>query len=37
MFDTSKAKKELGFIPKYTLEEGVKETIDWYKKEGWIK
>jgi len=37
MCDTSKAGKELGFIPKYTLEEGVKETIDWYKKEGWIK
>jgi dihydroflavonol-4-reductase len=36
MYDTSKAEKELGFIPKYTLENGVKETIAWYRKEGWI-
>jgi len=36
MYDTSKAEKELGFVPKYTLEDGVRETIAWYKKEGWI-
>jgi len=25
------AKRELGFTPKYSLEEGIKKTIDWYK------
>lgn len=28
----SKAKKMLGFSPKWSLEEGLKETIEWYKK-----
>ena len=27
---------ELGYQPKYDLKRGVKETIDWYKKEGWL-
>ena len=27
-----KAKKELGFEPKYNIEEGIKKTIAWYKK-----
>lgn len=27
---------ELGYKPEYNLELGVKETISWYKKEGWI-
>lgn len=27
-----KAKRELGWEPKYTLEEGLQKTIDWYKK-----
>ena len=27
---------ELGFKPQYNLEKGVKETIAWYKKEGWL-
>lgn len=31
-----KAKKELGFKPKYTLEESFKKTIDWYKEMKWI-
>jgi UDP-glucose 4-epimerase len=26
-----KAKKELSFVPKYSLEEGIGKTIDWYK------
>lgn len=29
--DFSKIKKELGFQPEYTLENGLKETIDWFK------
>lgn len=28
--------KELGFKPDYDLKSGVKETIAWYKKEGWL-
>ena len=28
--DTKKAKKLLGWSPKYTLEEGLKETIKWF-------
>jgi nucleoside-diphosphate-sugar epimerase len=31
-----KAKRELGFENKYTLEESFKKTIDWYKEVGWI-
>lgn len=34
--DISLAIDELGFSPKYSLEGGVKETIAWYKKEGWL-
>ena len=29
--------EELGFNPKYTLEESFKKTIDWYKEMKWIK
>ena len=28
--------KELGYKPEYNLERGVKETMDWYKNNGWI-
>ncbi len=34
--DISPVTTELGFVPDYDLERGVKETIDWYKKEGWL-
>lgn len=27
---------ELGYAPDYILDEGVKETVEWYKKEGWL-
>ncbi|MFX0136760.1 MAG: hypothetical protein ACFFDN_24195 [Candidatus Hodarchaeota archaeon] len=30
MLDTSKVKKEIGFKAKWSLEEGLKKTIDWY-------
>ena len=32
--DVSKAKTELGYKPKYVLEDGVMETIDWHRKIG---
>ena len=28
--------EELGYRPEYPLDKGVKETIAWYKKEGWL-
>jgi GDP-L-fucose synthase len=31
---TERIQKELGFKPKYTFEEGIKETIEWYKNNG---
>ena len=34
--DIEPARKELGYQPEYFLERGVKETIAWYKKEGWL-
>jgi nucleoside-diphosphate-sugar epimerase len=32
--DISKAKTELGYKPEYSLQEGIRETIEWYRKEG---
>ncbi|MCD8167136.1 MAG: NAD(P)-dependent oxidoreductase [Bacteroides sp.] len=32
----SAAVNELGYCPQYNLERGVKETITWYKQEGWL-
>ncbi|MCD8262153.1 MAG: NAD(P)-dependent oxidoreductase [Bacteroides sp.] len=34
--DISAAVNELGYRPQYNLERGVKETIAWYKQEGWL-
>lgn len=34
MVDTSKAKKVLGFEPRFTLEEGLRDTVEWYKNVG---
>lgn len=34
--DTKPAREELGFIPQYSLEEGVKETVAWYKEHKWL-
>jgi len=33
-FDISKAKKELGYRPRVSLEEGVRRTAEWYRKHG---
>jgi len=33
-FDISKAKRILGYHPKYSLEEGLKKTAEWYKENG---
>jgi dihydroflavonol-4-reductase len=34
--DINKAKKELGYHPKFDLEEGVAKTVKWYKENGWL-
>ena len=34
--DVSKARRELGFIPRVPLEQGVRETARWYRKQGWL-
>jgi GDP-L-fucose synthase len=31
-FNTDRITKELGFKPKYTFEQGIKETVEWYDK-----
>jgi UDP-glucose 4-epimerase len=28
---------KLGFVPQFSLEEGLNHTIRWYKEQGWIK
>jgi nucleoside-diphosphate-sugar epimerase len=35
-FSTKKAEKELAFYPRYSLEEGIKNTVRWYKENGLI-
>ncbi len=35
-FDISKAKKEIGYKPKISLEEGLRITAEWYKENGWL-
>ena len=34
--DIAPLERDLGYQPRYLLEEGVKETIEWYKEEGWL-
>jgi nucleoside-diphosphate-sugar epimerase len=35
--DITPARHELGFEPRYQLDEGVRLTIRWYKENGWLK
>ncbi|MFH1038507.1 MAG: NAD(P)-dependent oxidoreductase [PVC group bacterium] len=32
----SRARKELGFNPRYDLNRGLRETVDWYRTKGWL-
>ena len=34
--DITPAERELGYRPAYDLERGVRETVAWYKREGWL-
>jgi len=36
VFSIEKAQKELGFNPIISPYDGIKDTVDWYKKKGWI-
>jgi nucleoside-diphosphate-sugar epimerase len=35
-FKIDKAKKELGYTPKVGIDEGLKNTAEWYKQEGYL-
>jgi len=35
-FDISRARAELGYAPQVTLREGIRRTLDWYSREGWL-
>jgi nucleoside-diphosphate-sugar epimerase len=36
VFSIEKSQKEIGFIPEVDPVEGLKETVEWYKKKGWV-
>ena len=35
--DVSKAKRDLGYSQEMRLEEGIRNTVDWYREHGWLK
>lgn len=35
-FDITRARQELGFAPRVGLMEGIRRTLGWYRREGWI-
>ena len=35
-FDSSRARRELGYEPMVDLDEGLKITADWYRARGWL-
>jgi len=35
-FDSTKAKRDFGYTPVIALSEGIKETVEWYRKNGWM-
>ena len=37
VFSTERAVKDLGYKQEINLEDGIKSTIEWYKKNGWMK
>jgi nucleoside-diphosphate-sugar epimerase len=34
--DSTRARKELGWQPKVSFEEGIQLTVDWYRQAGWL-
>ena len=35
-FDISRARTELGYAPAIGLREGIRRTLEWYRREGWL-
>jgi dihydroflavonol-4-reductase len=35
-FDTTRARREIGYIPRVSLREGVARTLNWYRQQGWL-
>jgi nucleoside-diphosphate-sugar epimerase len=35
--DVSKAKRDLGYRQQLSLEEGIRNTVEWYRAQGWLK
>jgi len=35
--DIAKAKRELGFSESFTLEDGIRDTVKWYREQGWLE
>jgi dihydroflavonol-4-reductase len=35
-FDISRARAELGYAPAIGLHEGIRRTLEWYRREGWL-
>lgn len=35
--DSSKAKRDFGYEQEISLEDGIRSTVEWYRKEGWLK
>jgi nucleoside-diphosphate-sugar epimerase len=35
-FDTTRARRELGFEPRIDLRQGIRRTLVWYKQQGWL-
>jgi len=36
-YSVEKAKRDLGFTPKYDLKTGLRETIEWYRENGYLE
>ena len=35
-FDISRARNELGYAPRVGLREGIRRTLEWYRRAGWL-
>jgi len=35
-YDVTKARMRLGYAPRISVEEGVRRTLEWYRREGWL-
>jgi nucleoside-diphosphate-sugar epimerase len=35
-FDISRARAELGYAPQVPLREGIRRTLEWYRRQGWL-